>query len=230
MIYNIRIVRRDGPDDAPRLADYQVSFDSKETVLHALQTIYESDAPDLAFRYYCRGGKCGQCTVVVNGEPCVACVERAKQEMIVEPIASMPVIKDLVVDREAMLSRTKALQPGSGRARQPEKGPEPVALQTLDEFVKLSKCIECFACMSACPKVDGPDGEFVGPLGMLWLAQRVLDPRDQTDCVALAMEQGLQVCDLCGKCRKVCPRVINVPKAIGRLQKMAKIRGKTGGR
>src|SRR3546814_9052809 len=67
--------------------------------LDVIRWVYENVAGDLAFQYACRVGRCGTCAVKVNGTPVLACQERCKQKMRIEPISPFPVIRDLVTDR-----------------------------------------------------------------------------------------------------------------------------------
>lgn len=74
--------------------------DGKITVLDLLMKIKEDLDGTLAFRYACRMGLCGACTVKINGKPRLACTTMVADlggEITVEPITEK-VIKDLVVD------------------------------------------------------------------------------------------------------------------------------------
>lgn len=78
---------------------YKVPYEEGMTILMALQHAYEQDG--LAFRYSCRIGFCGLCDVMVNGRRKLACKEvitNPSQELSIEPVKSLPVIRDLVVN------------------------------------------------------------------------------------------------------------------------------------
>ena len=57
-----RISRSDPSGDEPMHYDvFEVSGHSSMRVLDVLRAIYEEEAPDLAFQYACRNGRCGTC-------------------------------------------------------------------------------------------------------------------------------------------------------------------------
>jgi succinate dehydrogenase / fumarate reductase, iron-sulfur subunit len=69
-------------------------------ILHRLQA---TQAGDLAMRWNCKAGKCGSCSMEINGRPRLACMTRmsvfAPDEMLtVTPMRTFPVIRDLVTD------------------------------------------------------------------------------------------------------------------------------------
>lgn len=71
------------------------------TVLDVLQYIRENVDSSLAFRFSCRYyAKCGTCAAMVNGKPVLTCFEPARNGILVKPLRSFPVVRDLVVDRE----------------------------------------------------------------------------------------------------------------------------------
>lgn len=86
-------------DIKPRYERYRLS--RKEiTVLQALQYIYTNIDGTLTFRHYhCkRGNVCGSCAMLINGKRRLACKTPVRSEMIIEPLPSRKVIRDLVVD------------------------------------------------------------------------------------------------------------------------------------
>jgi succinate dehydrogenase/fumarate reductase iron-sulfur protein len=80
-------------------------------VLDALNHIAEHDAPDLAYRWFCGTKMCGTCAVRMNGREVLACWEAAVSDMTIEPLRNLPVIRDLVVDREPYERRVAAFEP-----------------------------------------------------------------------------------------------------------------------
>lgn len=88
-------------DAAPYYSRYEVDMGDKVKVLDVLKHIYHNCDGELAFRSSCGIGKCGCCGVRVNGKPVLACREyTGKKDILIEPLANYPVIKDLIVDRE----------------------------------------------------------------------------------------------------------------------------------
>jgi fumarate reductase (CoM/CoB) subunit B len=96
----------------------------------------------------------------------------------------------------------------------------------VEEIKPLRSCIECFACLSACPVVNEIQEEYLGPMGMRKLAELSLDRRDTQDRVAMALASGMYNCTTCKNCWAVCPQEIKVPeKAVEKLRAMALRKG-----
>lgn len=95
---------------APGLVSYEVPYQEGDTVLQALLNIYESQEP-IAFRYGCRFKKCGLCAMEINGRPRLACRTPLKDGLTVKPLRSLPVIRDLVIDRDPAFRVLIPLQP-----------------------------------------------------------------------------------------------------------------------
>jgi len=85
-------------DKHPYYKEYEMPFSQGLTVLMALNHIYENIDTSIAYYYSCRTGKCGGCTVMVNGKAVQSCVALAEWDIVVEPLRGFEVIKDLVVD------------------------------------------------------------------------------------------------------------------------------------
>jgi len=52
--------------------NYTISQNEGEVVLDVVHRIQATEAPDLACRWNCKAGKCGSCSVEINGKP-VSC-------------------------------------------------------------------------------------------------------------------------------------------------------------
>ncbi len=72
-------------------------------VLDAMHRIQADDANDMACRWNCKAGKCGSCSVEINGKPKLACMTRMNEyspdeTILINPLKSFPIIKDTVTD------------------------------------------------------------------------------------------------------------------------------------
>lgn len=85
-------------DKQPYYKEYAVPFSRGLTVLMALNYIYENLDSSLAYYYSCRTGKCGGCTVMVNGKAVQSCTTLVEGDIVVEPLRGFEIIKDLVID------------------------------------------------------------------------------------------------------------------------------------
>src|SRR6201998_1728509 len=65
-----------GDAGAGALADYQVEVNEGEVVLDVLHRLQATQASDLAIRWNCKAGKCGSCSMEINGMPRLGCMTR----------------------------------------------------------------------------------------------------------------------------------------------------------
>lgn len=178
--------------------DFQILVQEKSTVLEALMQIYDTQDSTLAFGHGCRVKNCGLCVVNVNGRPRYACVTKITPNAVISPLHHLPLIRDLVFDREYFLQYLERFTPFIVRKKDPETEPE-ILLQP-SEHTRLMSCRECFACLSSCPKYDYRIESFGGPLGFVKLAQLHYDKRDSLDRVSQARQMGIENCTGCTGC------------------------------
>lgn len=207
-------VQRYNPDtdDAPYMQEFDVEFEPGMTVLDALLFIQDKYDSSLAFRWECRGGQCGACGVQVNTIARIACRTKVdpNEELILEPLEKMPIIKDLVVDMAQITMRIRRIRPYVARDRKPER-PEIIHAEEIEKLREIRKCIECSACLSNCPIVH-ETWDYPGPMIIRQLARLELDPRDVEDRVAMAMDESVYTCTTCKLCEDICPKKIKIPK------------------
>jgi fumarate reductase (CoM/CoB) subunit B len=215
---SVKVFRYDpSSDTSPHIQNYLVQVNEGARVLHVLHAIHDEHDPSLSYRYCCGSGQCGSCAMRVNGQPVLACMEEARDEMTIEPL-ELPVTKDLMVDMEPYLNRISSLVPGA-EFRMP-------TAEEVDAIKPLRSCIECLACVSACPALKV--AEFAGPAAMREDMRLSLDPRDTCDRVSESVREGLFTCTSCQACWKVCPKDIQIPgKAIENLRALANKAGLT---
>ncbi|MCU0632172.1 MAG: succinate dehydrogenase/fumarate reductase iron-sulfur subunit [Methanolinea sp.] len=214
----VRVYRFDpSEDEVSHYQTYQVQVNEGARVLHVLHAIHDEHDPTLSYRYCCGSGQCGSCAVRVNGEPVLACMEEARDGMTIEPL-DLPVQKDLVIDMEPYLAAISSLVP-----KEDFTMPTP---EVVEAIKPLRSCIECLACVSACPALKVIS--FAGPTAMREDLRLALDPRDSEDRVTEAVKSGLFTCTSCQACWKVCPKDIQIPgKAIEKLRALANKKGLT---
>ena len=196
--------RSDGDGGANgRFDSFVFDVDPTETALGILVKINHDVDSSLAFRFACGVVKCGECAVEVNGTPCLACKKMVQEEMKIRPLQELPLIKDLVIDRRAVFDQIMKLIPQVSLAK---KGAALRALNRTDadKFVRLTKCFECLMCQSVCPVRADAKENFVGPLGLLWLAQMSLDPGKRA-LIKSEIDAALEMCVRCGICSDACP-------------------------
>lgn len=162
----------------------------------------------LVFRYSCRIGVCGSCTVRINGREGLACRTRALDagaEIHLEPLRYLPVVRDLAVDlvpfRAAYSIAMPALVPTAASAAEPA-----ARAPVLPELAGgTGDCITCGACYSACERVGSLPG-YPGPAAFIRAGYLVADPRDAAHGARLAALAPWLDCPEEAACTDVCPK------------------------
>jgi fumarate reductase iron-sulfur subunit len=205
---------------------YWVPRVEKMTVLDALVYIQRHLDRSLAFRYACRLGMCGTCTVMVNGVPRWACrtsVERLGGETIrIAPLRFLPVIKDVLVDYKPFFAKYRAAQgyfvPGVERTEAAPISPVSRERQAIDPHLE---CITCGACYASCTML-GHDPEYLGPAALNRAYTLVRDSRDgarHERLAAVGGEHGCWRCHSLFNCTEVCPKRLSPTRAIQGLKR-----------
>ncbi|AKV55115.1 succinate dehydrogenase iron-sulfur protein [Bifidobacterium actinocoloniiforme DSM 22766] len=144
------------------------------------------------------------------------------------PLPGFPVLRDLVVDTDAMFRQIKAVHPwlGTGTVAendQPSPGAPAVEVKQTPSQLKayelLSDCISCGLCEAACPIYAGGEA-FIGPAALVAAARFINDSRDdhaQDRLNGLDREDGLGACQSIRACARPCPRGIDVGETIWKL-------------
>ena len=77
---------------------YEVPLSPGMSVLGVLNYVREKFDSSLGYYVSCRHGRCGECTVMVNGKAKLSCLTPAKGSMTLQPIRGYEIMRDLVVD------------------------------------------------------------------------------------------------------------------------------------
>src|ERR1700674_1770262 len=109
--FTLRLRRYDPESgDAPYWDQHTVQLEPHRSVLEGILQARDRNDGSIAIRCSCRQAICGSCGVRINGEPALAChthLDHARHAardrvIVVEPMSNMPVIKDLIVDMDAV--------------------------------------------------------------------------------------------------------------------------------
>jgi succinate dehydrogenase / fumarate reductase, iron-sulfur subunit len=196
---------------------YQEDVDPGMVVLDVLHRIQAKQAGDLAIRWNCKAGKCGSCSMEINGKPRLACMTRMNvfepdETVSVQPVKTFPVIKDLVTDVAWNYRQNKRIAPLKPRPRDAD-GNYRMYQQDVDRVQEYRKCIECFLCQDVCHVLRDREGQekFVGPRFMIRLASLEMHPLDTADRIPeIRKEYGAGMCNITRCCTEVCPEHINI--------------------
>ncbi len=213
------------------MVDYQVSdIDGDMSFLEMIdilneQLIDKGEDP-VTFDHDCREGICGMCSMYINGEPhgperatttCQLHMRKFKDgdTITIEPwrAKAFPVIKDLMVDRDAF---DRIIQAGgyvsnntSGNTL--DANAIPVEKKNADMAFNAATCIGCGACVAACKNASAM--LFVSakvsqlallPQGQVEAADRVRNMVNQMDL------EGFGNCTNTGACEAECPKEISL--------------------
>jgi succinate dehydrogenase / fumarate reductase iron-sulfur subunit len=215
-------IRRYDPehDEAPRYEEYALEVPSGMTVLEALLRIQAEQDGTLAFRYACRGAVCGSCAMVMDGEVGLACrtqvSDLAGAPVTIEPLPSLSLVRDLVVDMDAFLAKDRAVMPWLEPGDEEPARERLVAPEDWREAEPYTNCILCACCHGVCP-VAARDPDYLGPAALGKHYRFLADARDGADQERLALvagEHGVGGCDVVWSCTKVCPKRVPPTKGI----------------
>ncbi len=143
----------------------------------------------------------------------------------IEPMGNMPVIKDLIVDMDAVhWKKIQRVTPWL-LAKQPVPEREYVVpRESMVDVTQSMACIQCGACVSDCLAMEVDPG-FIGPAALAKAYRFVGDPRDDRQrerLVDLSEDpQGIFDCTHCFKCVEACPKDVNPMGQIMRLRRIA---------
>ena len=201
---------------------FSVPYEEGMTFLSALQKIKETQDETLTFRHFCRAGICGTCAIYINGFPKLACKEQVLpylldgEEVTIEPLKNLRVIRDLVVDHEVIPKKMKELSLWISENKENINiDPE------VSKYIESSAdCILCGACHSYCPQILEED--YAGPLFFAKLYRFSVDPREGKKQLRKlqALSGRLYHCLSCNKCNNVCPKEVEPATLIRKLMLM----------
>jgi succinate dehydrogenase / fumarate reductase iron-sulfur subunit len=188
------------------------------------QIIHEKKSP-VAFEHDCREGICGTCSLVINGYPhgpqqgTTTCQLHMRHfndgdTITIEPwrSAAFPVVKDLVVNRDAF---DRIIQSGgyiSVNTGQAQDGNSIAIEKDLsNSAMDAATCIGCGACVAACPNASA----------MLFTAAKVSHlaqmPQGRVEAAQRAQRmvaqhdaEGFGRCSNITACEAECPKEISV--------------------
>ncbi len=188
------------------------------------QLIVQGKDP-VTFDHDCREGICGACSMFINGRPhgplkgvttCQLHMRSFKNNdtIVVEPwrAKAFPVIKDLMVDRQAfdrIIASGGYISVNTGNAQ--DANSLPISKINADESFAAAACIGCGACVAACKNASAMlftsakiSQLALLPQGAPERQQRALNMVSQMDA------EGFGSCTNTGACEAECPKGISL--------------------
>jgi succinate dehydrogenase / fumarate reductase, iron-sulfur subunit len=235
--YTLKLRRYDPQSgEAPYFEEYRVDLEPHRSVLEAILKVKNEQDGSVGIRCSCRAAICGSCGVRINGRPGLAChthldkaantgVNSDGRTILVEPMGNMPVIKDLIVDMDAV--HWKKIQRVTPWLINKEPIPEReyvVPHENMVDVTQTMACIQCGACVSDCLSME-VDPLFVGPAASAKAYRFVGDPRDAEQFERLKDlaedPHGIFDCTHCFTCIDACPKGVAPMSQIMRLRRVA---------
>jgi succinate dehydrogenase/fumarate reductase iron-sulfur protein len=214
---------RQEPGGLGELKEYAVQVPPEGMVMDALFAVQAGSDPSLAFRVSCRAGICGSCAVRVDGRERLACqapLSLVGDRVRVEPLRSLPVLRDLVVDLDPFFQKWARVGPAF-RGRPGLTEPARVRPDQRRLVDRVINCVTCAACYSACDVV-ALNPRFLGPAALARAYALIDDVRDGDGATRLAVAagpDGAWRCHTEGPCTVVCPKAVAPTLAIQALRR-----------
>lgn len=222
----ISIYRYDPDTDSrPRMQDFDIEVRPNDhMLLDVILRIKDELDDSLVIRKSCREGVCGSDAMNINGRNGLACVtpvSALKDTVVLRPLPTFPVIRDLVVDMTQFYRQYWSIKPYLINNDPP---PDRERLQSPDERELLNglyECILCACCTSQCPSFWWNPDKFVGPAGLLNAYRFIADSRDlATDDRLDDLNDAYRLfrCRTIMNCTEVCPKGLEPSRAIERIR------------
>ena len=231
MNLNLKIWRQKNRSSKGEMKSYNVKNISEDSSFLEMLDILNNDLVNnseepIAFDHDCREGICGMCSLYINGEAhgpdkrVTTCQLHMRKfndgdTIYIEPwrAKSLPVIKDLVVDRSAF---DRIQQAGgyisvntSGNTQ--DANLTPVPKDDADKSFDAATCIGCAACVATCKNssamlfISAKVSQYaLLPQGQVESKERVINMVNQMD------KEGFGNCSNTGACEVVCPKGISL--------------------
>jgi succinate dehydrogenase / fumarate reductase, iron-sulfur subunit len=232
--YTLRI-RRYSPEtgEAAHWDDFTIDLDGHRSVLDGILQARDREDGTIGIRCSCRAAICGSCGVRINGKPALAChthLDKAAETTVdgtitVEPMGNMPVLKDLIVDMDAVhWKKIQRVTPWLLPEGPPPEREYVVPPESMIDVTQSMACIQCGACVSDCLSMEVDPG-FIGPAALAKAYRFVGDPRDGEHYERLKDlaedPHGIYDCTHCFNCIEACPKGVAPMSQIMRLRRIA---------
>ena len=226
----VKVWRQAGPKVKGMFETYELNNISTDASFLEMidilnEKLVQEHKEPIAFDHDCREGICGMCSLYINGHPhgpdqaITTCQLHMRkfhdgETITIEPWRSRasPVIKDLIVDRNAY---DKIMQAGGyvnvNTGGIPDANAIPIPKPVADEAMDAASCIGCGACAAACK--NGSAMLFVAAK----VSQLALLPQGKIEKAARAKamvakmdELGFGNCTNTGACEAECPKSVSI--------------------
>ncbi len=230
MKFTLNIWRQKGPDERGRFVTYEAHDVSPgmsflEMLDSVNQRLIAKGEDPVAFEQDCREGICGSCSLVINGIPhgpdrgittCQLYMRRFPDgaAITIEPwrARAFPIIKDLVVDRQALDRIMEAggyISVNTGGAV--DGNVLLISKDQAETAMDAASCIACGACVAACKNASAMLFVAAKVSHLALLPQGKPERTRRVNAMLDAMDrEGFGSCGNQNECEAVCPKRISV--------------------
>ena len=231
MDLTLKVWRQKNSNSKGKMETYPISDVSKDSSFLEMMDMLNNDLIEkgkepVAFDHDCREGICGMCSMYINGQAhgpsrgTTTCQLHMRSfndgdTIYIEPwrSKSMPVIKDLVVDRSAFdrIQQAGGFVSVNTSGNTQDANAVPIAKENADKAFDAASCIGCAACVATCKNSSAM--LFVAakvsqysylPQGQVEAKERVVNMVEQMD------KEGFGNCTNTGACEVECPKGISL--------------------
>ncbi len=204
-------IYRHKQNQEPHYDSFKVEISPNEYVLDGVEKIWAFQDRTLTFSHACHHSTCGACGMRVNGVEKLTCITPIRDvttdggTIQVDPMRNFPIISDLSVNMGSLYRRMEAvhhrsvLPSAEAGIENSLKSPK---TRIDGEMYRLSDCIECGLCISACP-IAATTPDYLGPAVLAGAQQSGL--RDPQVLKLVDSEDGVWRCHSAYECTEVCP-------------------------
>ena len=231
MDLTLKVWRQKNSNSKGKMETYPISDVSKDSSFLEMMDMLNNDLIEkgkepIAFDHDCREGICGMCSMYINGQAhgpsrgTTTCQLHMRSfndgdTIYIEPwrSKSMPVIKDLVVDRSAFdrIQQAGGFVSVNTSGNTQDANAVPIPKENADKAFDAASCIGCAACVATCKNSSAM--LFVAakvsqysylPQGQVEAKERVVNMVEQMD------KEGFGNCTNTGACEVECPKGISL--------------------
>jgi succinate dehydrogenase / fumarate reductase iron-sulfur subunit len=174
------------------------------------------------YRHSCHHSSCGTCACKINGTERLACTTRVEdlntETITLEPLDGFACLGDLVVEMQQFFVGFSEEWTHLKRVKNPESHKLPPGIEP---FTRFENCIECGACVSACP-VSQNNREFIGPAVLAAINNQLEKgpEKDETLNSMAGSKRGVALCEQALNCSRVCPAGVYPARQISDLRRL----------
>ena len=218
----LQILRyKPGHIDPPRYQEFSIEADPDMRVLDALEVIRLRQDSTLMYRHSCHHSSCGTCACKINSRERLTCTTKIKElgdTITIAPLDGFKVYGDLVVDMSPFYND---ISEDWRYLKKSDNGKTTLLPAGVKEYERFENCIECGACISACPVTHKNTG-FIGPAVLAALSNEFTKSPHKSEGLlkTAGNENGERLCERALNCSRVCTTEVYPARHIAELRKL----------